>query len=365
MTTTASRPQVRPRALAAVAASSAAVLLLAGCNSSHHTGRTAATASGSPSACRTAAASDCTPSTAKPAPAPVLLTRQAAAKILARYITLNNEANRKRSPAVNGLIETATVREQSRAEFEMYPYWTPADRKQMAPFTYNTPRFYIPRTVPTAQRPWFAVLAHGSWSTKQWAYMVFTQVSAGQWRLAAESALDTGQSVPKITVDAQGYATALDPSAPGLAMTPASLPTAVNDLYLTGGKKAGRALATTPDSTAQRKAFAAEKTFLRPYARSQFVALTNPYPAAYALRTTDGGALVIASSAHGEHQYVVIEGGYITLGAHSGERAWDKQQHITDVTVTFSCLDVAAIPPAGRDRAVRELGSDCETVGAG
>jgi hypothetical protein len=246
----------------------------------------------------------------------------------------------------------------------MYRYWDASNRRQLGPFTYLQPRYFIPRHTP-GQQPWFAVLARGQeLGTKKptvWtSYLVFTETRPGAWRMSAEAPIDKGEHLPAVKVDADGFATAVDPDATGLAIRPSQLPLAVTDNYVTGGKSDGAVFASTPDLTAQRKAYKEHLTMLRPHGRSEFVYANNLTPEVYALATSDGGALVVASSAHAQHDST--HPGYsLTLDPHSGERAWLKSPALTTVFTTFMCLDAAAIPRTGK---VSLLGSDCETTNA-
>lgn len=344
-----SRVRLRP-ALTGITA--AAALLTAGCSTSHHPQHPPATSSTTAS---TQGPADAT------APPQAPITPAQAKAVLQRYSTVNNEANARRSPALNAQIETGALQAQSQAEFRMYRYWSAQQRSFLQPFTYIDPVFYIPRQYPLGQTPWFLTIAHGLDSrgpSGEWTEaLIFIRTSAG-WRLTAAAVIDKGQKLPTVDRDAQGYPTVIDPDTTSLAMAPAALPAAVTDNYLTGGRNPGAIFAATPATTRQRSAYNTRATYLRPYGRSQFVTLTNPYPATYALRTTDGGALVIATSAHGEHDYA-MPGGAIALSPHAQERAWEKSRQISDMTVHYTCIDAAAIPKTGK---ARQLGSDCETT---
>jgi hypothetical protein len=294
------------------------------------------------------------------APGGVISPAQAA-KILAAYAPANNLANQQRSDAINDRIETGVLSAQSQAEYEMYPYWDDSQRPSIdTSFTYTEPRFYIPRAAPPGQRPFFLAVARGqethttrpsSWTE----YLLFVQTPQG-WRLTAAVTADKGQSMPAVALDAQGFATAVAPGAPGLAIRPSALASAVVDNYITGGRADGAVLAATPTVVSQRGLRAATAKRLAP-ATVWFTAMPNPYPHdVFALRTADGGALVLAGETHGEHD-LAARPGHLALGTHSGERAWTTRRNMNALNDTFTCNDLAAVPVRGQ---VRLLGTRCE-----
>jgi hypothetical protein len=295
-----------------------------------------------------------------PAPAPAPITPQGARAIIANYVKINNNANEARSRTLNDRIETGAVHAQSQAEFTTYSRWTTQEKTYLKPFSYLQPRFFIPRASASAERPWFAVVARYSNAKNTTSFMVFVK-EGSIWKLSAQTGFDAGQTVPPIAVDADGYATSVDQDSTGLAMRPSALPLAVNDNYISGGTGDASVFAKSPDNTYQRKAHNDAKTFLRPYAASEFTAANDPYRDVYALKTTDGGALVIASSVHNQYEHVIVPTGYITLGPHARELAWVHSTSVQALTTTYTCLDAASIPPSGK---VNLLGSDCETTGA-
>jgi hypothetical protein len=356
-------PHSRAHTRVALAACATAVAVaLAGCNSDHSTGSSSPTGA-STAACQPAASARCGKVSA---PAAGVITRQEAAAQLARYITINNEANKKVSAKLNDQIETGALRAQSQAQFKMYPYWDAASRSsEFAPFTYLDPTYYIPRSAPKGQDPWFAVLTRGQQLGKKkpttWtSLLIFTEASPGAWRISAETPIDQGQHLPQIAVDADGFAKTLDPDTAGLAIRPSQLPIAVTDNFVTGGKADGAVFATTPDLTSQRKAHQDHLTMLRPHGRSEFMPANNLTPEVYALATSGGGALVVASSAHAQHDYT-LPGYSLTLDPHNGARAWLKSSALTTAYIQVTCLDTASVPRTGK---VALLGSDCETTGA-
>jgi hypothetical protein len=344
------RPAARRlrKAPALAGLTAAAVLALVSCTSNHEAkpaANVSATAAGSPSTT---------------APSGVISPAQAA-KILAAYAPANDRANRQRSDAINTTIETGVLSAQSQAEYQMYPHWPASLRPSIdTSFTYTDPRFYIPRAAPLGQRPFFLAVARGqethvahpaSWTE----YLLFVQTPQG-WRLTAAVSADKGQTVPAMAQDAQGFAIALAPDTPGLALRPSALSSAVLDNYITGGRTDGAIFAATLTATEQRGQRAAAARRLAP-ATVWFTAALNPYPHdIFALRTADGGALVLASEAHEEHD-LAAPPGYLTLSAHTGERAWITRTNVNALNDTFTCNNLAAVPVRGQ---AQLLGTRCE-----
>lgn len=334
-------------------------LTAAGCGGGSGQHHTAPSPSRNITGCQPAMSARCGPVRA-PAPAPI--TPEGARAVLTNYIKINNAANQALSRQLNNQIETGAVHAQSQAEFTTFPWWTKDEKTSIAPFSYVQPRIYLPRASASAKHPWFAVLAHYSTAKNLTSFMIFIKEGTA-WKLSAETGFDAGQVPPPIAVDADGYATSIGPDdAAGLAMKPSTLPLAVNDNYLTGGTGDGTIFAKSPDTTQQRKSYKDAKTFLRPYAASEFTTANDPYGAVYALKTVGGGALVIASSAHNQYDHVIYPGGSINLGPHSRERAWVHTSSVQMLTTTFTCLDAAAVTPKGGKADL--LGSDCEITGA-
>jgi hypothetical protein len=344
----------------ATAAALTAILALVGLgacdithtNSPHQPSRSAA-------GCQPARSARCSPTRA-PAPPPVI-SQKAAAAVLHTYTRINNTANHTRSARLNDRAETGAVRTQTQAEYRTYPYWTTRQKTTISRFTYLDPTFFIPRQNTTASRPWFAVLAR--FSTSRWrSFMTFTK-TGNAWKLTAETPISPDLTIPTVVMDADGYVRAVDPDTTTLAMQPSDLPAAVNDNYATGGRAGGAIFVPNAVANGQRQAYQDAKTFLRPVATSHFTPANDPYADVYAIGTADGGALVIASSAHSQIDSVSEPMGVINLDPHAKERAWVRTSHVQHLTTDYTCLDTAAVPPAGKGK-VLLLGSDCETTGA-
>ncbi|MGW7724959.1 hypothetical protein ACWGJ6_16595 [Streptomyces canus] len=73
-----------------------------------------------------------------------------------------------------------------------------------------------------------------------------------------------------------------------------------------------------------------------------FAGAANRYTDAYALRTTDGGALILFSHTHTQTDAVAHSGLQINPG--KDDRAWLHDVPRTSITYTFVCNDAAIVP---------------------
>jgi len=302
---------------------------------------------------------------------PPLTQAQALAQI-ARYVQVNNRANAlaytghlAQAGALNATIETGPLRAQSLAQYAELKVETAAQKKTHHPFYYVHSTVYVPSQLPPgrAQLPYFFAVTHES---KYTVLLVFVEGVDRVWRNAA-AIWTTGASAPSIAVDPQGYATAVDPDTDTLAMTPNQLPQAVNDNYITGGRGSGRQLAATEVAKTDRTTISGWNRALRPYVHAEALPDNDPYRAVWALKLTGGGALVIASRMYDQHFNGIPQPGngmgYIPIPPHSDARTWVDEASSTNLAESYTCVDVAAIPPRGHGL-TQQTGEDCEMVHA-
>jgi len=149
--------------------------------------------------------------TAGAGPQPVI-TRKAAQQVLARYASINDQANRLRSNAVLATIEAGSSYLLDAGTYRLARVTDPGNSKYF-PLGLQKPVFYIPRQ-PTADWPhFFAVEVR--WAdldspphVTSTGYLVFAQASpGGPWKDVIEPYLiPSVKPAPAIAVDAQGYA---------------------------------------------------------------------------------------------------------------------------------------------------------------
>ena len=216
--------------------------------------------------------------------------------MLAGYTTVNNGANAERSDTLLAVAETGSsfaidtglYQRQRGLGVAPYPAFGPVQAT-----------YYIPRHEPSGGPRWFAVRVANAFSAhpKQVTsieYLLFTQATpGGAWRNAIEPYLLPGTGAPRIAVGADGLATAVPPAATSLAVAPGQLP-AVTAAAIDGTVNGVADPGNLSDMADQR--------FWRGKLPNATVTDTHA-PAAgvngqeFALRTSDGGALVFYTDA--------------------------------------------------------------------
>ena len=233
-------------------------------------------------------------------PAAPLLTMNQAQEVLAKYQSVNNQANKALDDRLLASAETGAQLDMDTAAYKLRR----ATKQRLAEFTYTKPSYYIPR-LRTYPR-WFAVAATSRETGtgnrrdtgRRAAYgrehaLLFLQDSAtAPWRLAADP-YPTTKRIEGIAIDREGYAAAVPPDDAQVALAPSKIAVAHAALLTNGPKTpAAAGLGAGPHTNqaydALRRA-TAQFSKLGVNLTSQF---TPGTAGSYALRTTDGGALV-------------------------------------------------------------------------
>lgn len=126
------------------------------------------------------------------------------------------------------------------------------------------------------------------------------QATTKRWEMVAAVDLDDKKQLPKIALDADGYATALDAaSAENVAAPVDVLRSAVGDNFATGGDLSGKKVFATAKASA-RQITVHDKTIRKFGTRGTtvFSAAGPEFTDSYALKTTTGGVLVVFAHAH-------------------------------------------------------------------
>ncbi|MFC7644868.1 hypothetical protein ACFQX6_32435 [Streptosporangium lutulentum] len=163
-------------------------------------------------------------------------------------------------------------------------------------YTWGKPDLLVPRV--QGGTPWFAAIVRRKDAAGKTRLAVLTVMRQGQddWQLSSTSLLDPGVRAPAITKDADGYVTALGEEDPTVEISPRLMA----PLHATSAEEGAEGFAagliedgphTTGYATEIVKKRAAEKQQCRGY-DSIFAA--SDYPV-HALRTADGGALILYS----------------------------------------------------------------------
>ncbi|MCL2731005.1 MAG: hypothetical protein FWE15_13400 [Actinomycetia bacterium] len=343
----------RTASAAATLLAAASLALVAGCSSS----------SGSSSDSASPAASK----TTKAAAEKPLVTAGEAGKIVDTYQRLNNQANAQRSLTLMAKAEDGAMLAADKGYFTQLPK---LDRKEvaadLAPFAYVQRSFFIPPA--SAKANWFMMKARvadlkngtpGAPSTTYTRFLVFEHRSGG-WRAVAVGGFsgDEQKAIPTLALDANGLATVVDPAAKVGTTAPADLAGLVTDLYTTGGDKAQ--LAKTKERDGAISVWSDRATHLDDHAYADYKAARPHVGATYAMRTADGGALVLSDSAVDETVLAKDLNSYVTLGASLQPFVKNGSAHMNQVVEHDMQSQIGVISRTGRPAV---YGIDQQTIG--
>lgn len=289
------------------------------------------------------------------------LTAQQAAAVLQRYIQVKNRMQATAARNVDeSLLATAEADPQLTMDLAAYRlYRTSGDG--LRPLEYGRPAFYIPRL--TDHPRWFAADVT-SWTVRKstrgstervrpvrHAMLFVQQTPQAPWLLAADP-LPSGDAstspLGTIARDKEGYATAVRPDASGLAISPGRIGEA-HAAVLTHGAQAPphhrRVLADGPATTRAHNGLQRAIAQFRSFG----ITLTSSFAPhdvpVYALRTTDGGAVVWYALRQNE-SYIAREPGKLKVGGDLTGLV-SPQQARTRLDSTVLIQHLAQIPAGG------------------
>ncbi|WP_172384710.1 hypothetical protein [Streptomyces sp. MNP-20] len=167
-----------------------------------------------------------------------IVTRAEAHQILNRYQRVNNQANRVRDAKLLATVEAGQLYARSKAELQQFDTFSAKKKKDYAaPFGFRERSFYIP-----AEGDWFAAEATTSAGAR--TLMVFEKFPGGQWKKVFSAFPDRSAPSPDTR---RGVAATAAPHRAVGRLAPRAATAAVEDLFITGGKRQGRALSHTGD----------------------------------------------------------------------------------------------------------------------
>ncbi|MGW2225961.1 hypothetical protein [Streptomyces formicae] len=276
---------------------------------------------------------------------PPALTKQQALAEIDRYATVNNKANADRDRDLLDTIEDGPLYAMSVSEYKETEGLTKSERKAYKPWAYDTKsaKLYIPR-IASGQARWFAAALSSTKGKAPDRLTVFAeQPQHKRWEMVSVADL-YGTDLPKVALDADGYATAV--AANGNKDLPAGadlLRSGILDNFATGGQNSGKKVfATSKASSQQIKVHDETVKQYGSQGTSTFADAANRYRDAYALKTTDGGALVFFSHTHTQTDAVARSG--LQLNPGKGDRAWLHDIPRTSIRYEFVCNDAATVP---------------------
>ncbi|WP_147341553.1 hypothetical protein [Actinomadura logoneensis] len=239
-----------------------------------------------------------TPAPPRPTPTPVALTPQLAADRF-RSWTVNDDVARAAGDerlALSWVVDGQYA--LTAAEFRKAAH----DGDPVPRFSFGRPTFYVPRFQDVRTYPqWFVASVprteQGKPKSTRTALMAFILRSPGdQWKLSVETDLAPKAEPPKVVVDAQGYATALETGDTSVLIRPRDLPGIQATIAAEGPSSvASNVMASGPVTTGMNADIRAARKKARKHGLAfSSVVVATPYPI-FALRAEHGSALVLYS----------------------------------------------------------------------
>lgn len=298
----------------------------------------------------------------KPTPVPSL-TQAQAREAIAHYSKTNNLAHQSQDRALLDTVEGGPRYAMSLADIKQDEALPQTDREPYRAWSYDLSAtdVYIPRLKDGQQR-WFAAVTRAG-SQQQYARVLIlaeSTQSKQQWEMVATVDIDDPKQLPKIELDKDGYATAVDAASQSLAAPVGVLRSAVTDNFATGGETTGKKV-FSPSNASQRQIKVHDETTRKfgPRGTTRFASADPQFADAYALKTTTG-ALVIFSHTHTQHDAVTAPG--LGIVPEKQDRAWLGTSPGPAFTYTFTCSDIAAVPSAPAPSSL--LGYGCRRTDA-
>lgn len=276
---------------------------------------------------------------------PPALTKQQALAEIDRYSAVNNKANTDNDRSLLDTVEDGPMYAMSVSEFKESEGLTASERTAYEPWAYDTQsaQLYIPR-IADGQPRWFAAALSGAKGKAPSRLAVFAeQPQHKRWEMVSAADL-YGTDLPKVALDADGYATAVAANGnKDLAAGADLLRNGVLDNFATGGQNSGKKIFTeSKASSQQNKVHDETVTQYGNKGTSTFAGATNRYGDAYALKTADGGALVLFSHTHTQTDAVTHHG--LQLNPGKDDRAWLHDIPRMSIRYEFVCNDAATVP---------------------
>lgn len=312
----------------------------------------------SAAACLALLATGCTSPSADPAARTAetpLVTEAEANKVVDSYESLNNDANAELSAAKMANAEGGALLAKDQGYLTQTKGMAQKDVKEnLAPFAYIDRTFFIPPV--SAKADWFVLKAQGAnlengkpgtpWK-QSIRFVVFKKAAAG-WRAVLSGGFsgDDVSKVPQIAVDQDGLAEVVDPQAKIGDTAPADLAGMVADLYVTGARTTPLAETTVRNQAAAAKS--SRESNLGGHAHSDFTKAEPRDGTTYALRTSDGGALVLGDGAVDETLLAKDLNSYINLGKSLQPFVKNGTERMYKVVIHDMLMQTAVISADGK-----------------
>ncbi|SEO25258.1 hypothetical protein [Actinacidiphila rubida] len=264
-----------------------------------------------------------------------------AAKVLAGFATVDNEATKAWDPQLLARIETGPLGAIDGAGVRAKHVNNPGGNPKFSPLTFSDTKYWIPRQVGWPKFFVADTATNHAAAGSRWL-MVFRRDAASEpWR-AAYLAVAAEGTLPRLATDGDGHVVPVPADGGGLLLAPGTLGTAYTG-YLQHGTGADRFAKGAATSTLRANRGDQART---PNSVTQYA--DQPADdgdfAPVALRTQDGGALVFFGTRHQAKS--TYRAGY-NLSIDPDTRALMTGTPRTSVTLSHVGQQMVTVPKAG------------------
>ncbi|HKA67555.1 MAG TPA: hypothetical protein VKG85_00410 [Actinomycetes bacterium] len=224
-------------------------------------------------------------------PRPAVLTA-AVTEIVDRYVQVSNAASARRSTALLRSVEVGSSLAIDTAIYRADRALDPGDKSKSRPFGYRPEATFVPRLAGYPR--WFAIRARPTHPPANPALLVFVQRRAGQpWLQTALIDLGPQSALPELAYDGHGNVIAVPVADESDLVATPSVVAEAHAEHLTGGKRPASSPRLAADAWTTELVEAA-RTDAKQLAPARVTSRYQPTgQPMYALRTADGGALVV------------------------------------------------------------------------
>ncbi|MCU4749459.1 hypothetical protein [Streptomyces sp. G-5] len=219
------------------------------------------------------------------------ITEAEALEVIAAYSETNNAAHRGSDASLLEEIEGGSLLQRSLADLEQRLGRPEAEREPIEEWEYTDSEIYVP-----AGETWWMAQAVAGTDEDERQLLTFEQSTEDKKQWLLVSVVPLNADLPAIALDEDGLAEAAPADDPAGKMLPQDAVQAYEDLWETGGTGPGEQLATGPTG----QDILERRTPEDPLMLSRINATTPDHEHTWALRTEDGGTVVVATTAHSE-----------------------------------------------------------------
>lgn len=265
-----------------------------------------------------------------------------AARVLDHFTAVNNEANTRLDPSLNGQIETGALGAIDQAGIRARHITSPAGNPGYQPLQLTDARFLIPEQ--RGWPKWFVADAASNRDTDRWLLVFARSSNREAWRAEYLSVVPQAD-LPAFATDSSGHAEPVAPDAADLLVAPGRL-SAAYTAYLQQGDAGSADFAPGSATTGLREQ---RRTQYPPTPQVVTQFADEPAdPAQFppvALRLKDGGALVFFTS-HDVMKQTVGKGPLRLTDPYV--KALLTGTANTSITLSRVAEQVVTVPPAGQ-----------------